>query len=1450
MSGPPSPICICCAPKDKIDIAEPLQRALHEKGITTTYPSEVGLATAKSPASNEFSFKTSGTTIFILSKEFLLDLHSVTLLDHCYHLHVSSDGSETRTSIILVFYRVTAEQISSFANEGEQNTVLSNAIRTIKTILADVPSRNFKIIQSMISSAPENSSNAPLSSQPLITDIVDTVGILQTQASTSHGNLPVDIRAPVVRDRFSDPFRPSFLVQKPTPFAVVNFKAVDGEQLTVEGELKRMILSPTLDVTEGNVYTVKQPYQEVISAVGQSGTGKSTALQAISCENDVQEHFVDGIYWITLGEHASPGRIIQELSDIVNSAGGAGLSKQILQAPSLHAGVEFFARWFNGRKALFILDDLWPTLRSFIGFLCELRFLTTYPGRIVLSTQFDDIAQATGSHIRFHLKDPHSEESWQILSSYIGLPKDDTDCVWQNSHTKTILDHCGGLPITLGLAGRALRFCFDSKRLSLFESVDVYATKIAMKHNTVSNTACAVNSYFKASLLVSLEFANVHIKDEGPNEHPDIYMSSEDLFAGLSVFQKQFKVPLRALSGLWSLDSSFTTKVVDIFQSFNLLSRSDQTVQIHNACSEVCKFLAGNRGDARRFHTNLLQYYLSSADLEQDSHGLESRVSVATSSSEESVATTTKKHSWYHKSPTLARKNSLSSKSTNDPSRDSECEWWDTNLHTDNHLNFNLCWHLKLSDSLKELQLLLTDARWVLHRVANKNLHLYKDDFSHVLELLRNEVNDNDNSFANQLRVIENAVSRAWNRICANPCEFQFQMFARLISNSDKCILIKRFLKSVRQHTNRPWIMPFHTCFPDQRNLLLSKFVVKKGVTAVALGRATHTLLNNQIRFAYLGTEDSILKLDLKTEKIVNEIKGNVRHVTCVVVSEDGLVVVAGMQNGSIYIWNSETGDVIRGIGMAHNGPVSCISVCRSGKRIASGSNDKRVRVWKTKNVGVGVTLCGHAKTVSCIAMSADGKRIATGSDDCTVRIWDTKSDSGAEHILGSHQRGVSSVSISTDGRWILSCGFDDTVKVWDGKKKRVHRILQSGCSNLREVGITFDALTAIGVSNSLETQTWNIGGTSQKGFQTSKILDSRSARNEVAVSVDGARIVAGNLNGELHVLDTRRNLRASNEDALNDSMAKQYDQPVMCLSTSLNGQWAVSVSADDRVVVWDLDNPRTSKKEVKSNMKNVTCVSVTNDGHRLILSSNDGTLLLWNVDRSLGEGHVVQNPSINVSSLCFSPDCSYFVSGNTDGSLVLWHTRSRRPVGPPVTAHTDVIRCITISSNGKWIVSGSADHTVRLWERSKLRELGKEILLCADVTWVSITRNNIVTSVSRKKVVKCRIDSRQGLKMVYEKVCRHESLLLPQSGYGSPLTPPTTPISISNIFNLVDGLGQDIRLHFCGDSIFMSAQKEMKLATFPHKITCTSMNEDRKQFCTGHVDGSIHHFQMITPTK
>ena len=76
-------------------------------------------------------------------------------------------------------------------------------------------------------------------------------------------------------------------------------------------------------------------------------------------------------------------------------------------------------------------------------------------------------------------------------------------------------------------------------------------------------------------------------------------------------------------------------------------------------------------------------------------------------------------------------------------------------------------------------------------------------------------------------------------------------------------------------------------------------------------------------------------------------------------------------------------------------------------------------------------TLIGHTADVICAAFSPDGRRLATASFDRTIKLWDTATGRDVFTLRG-HTAGVVALAFSPDGNRLVSGGIDNTARVWD----------------------------------------------------------------------------------------------------------------------------------------------------------------------------------------------------------------------------------------------------------------------------------------------------------------------------------------------------------------------------------------------------------------------------------
>ncbi|MCJ1468453.1 general transcription repressor [Pseudocyphellaria aurata] len=158
--------------------------------------------------------------------------------------------------------------------------------------------------------------------------------------------------------------------------------------------------------------------------------------------------------------------------------------------------------------------------------------------------------------------------------------------------------------------------------------------------------------------------------------------------------------------------------------------------------------------------------------------------------------------------------------------------------------------------------------------------------------------------------------------------------------------------------------------------------------------------------------------------------------VCCVRFSLDGRYVATGC-NRSAQIFEVSTGNQVTKLqdeSVDKDGDLYIRSVCFSpdGKYLATGAEDKQIRVWDIQSRSIRHTFTGHEQDIYSLDFARNGKHIASGSGDRTVRVWDI--ESGQEVLNLAIEDGVTTVAISPGGEYVAAGSLDKSVRVWDAR--------------------------------------------------------------------------------------------------------------------------------------------------------------------------------------------------------------------------------------------------------------------------------------------------------------------------------------------------------------------------------------------------------------------------------
>ncbi|MFN3192624.1 MAG: c-type cytochrome domain-containing protein [Aureliella sp.] len=149
--------------------------------------------------------------------------------------------------------------------------------------------------------------------------------------------------------------------------------------------------------------------------------------------------------------------------------------------------------------------------------------------------------------------------------------------------------------------------------------------------------------------------------------------------------------------------------------------------------------------------------------------------------------------------------------------------------------------------------------------------------------------------------------------------------------------------------------------------------------------------------------------------------------------SADGVHAVVGSGiagiGGEIGIVNLETGDIIDRF-QGHRDTVYCASLSPNGKRLASGSYDRRILIWNVESGEVVAELKGHNGAIYDLDFDPSGTLLATASADQTVKLWNVETGQRLD-TLGQPEGEMLAVRFGPQGNAVFASGADRQIRKW-----------------------------------------------------------------------------------------------------------------------------------------------------------------------------------------------------------------------------------------------------------------------------------------------------------------------------------------------------------------------------------------------------------------------------------
>lgn len=379
-------------------------------------------------------------------------------------------------------------------------------------------------------------------------------------------------------------------------------------------------------------------------------------------------------------------------------------------------------------------------------------------------------------------------------------------------------------------------------------------------------------------------------------------------------------------------------------------------------------------------------------------------------------------------------------------------------------------------------------------------------------------------------------------------------------------------------------------------------------------------------------------------------LRGHTRGVYGTAFSPDGTRISTAGKDGTIKIWDAQTGNLIRTL-EGHRDEVVVAIFHPNGHWLASSSRDHSVRLWEVKTGAEIWTFPGDQGLPNGIDFSPDGSQLAIAMWDGRIVVLSVFT--GKPVLVINSRPFIFWTTYNPDGRMIAAADIQGMVQL-------------------------FDANT---------------------GVELERLDSSSYSQCFLAFSPDGGQLAVTSMDGWIKVWDL-----ATREIRL--QITGQPGSGYGPVSFSQDGQFLLTTSSAHNAQVWDSSTGQLVIT-LSGHTDTVRSADFRPDGRQIVTGSDDGTARIWDfsplISREVAVIESRQGAGVPPASrrAVFSPDGRWLAAGEGGkGAIGLWDAETGLRVKTLENNHRPAaVTAVDFHPDGQSLASADMGGQITLWD-------------------------------------------------------------------------------------------------------------------------------------------------------